>query len=114
MSTTDHPLEHVPASGSGTIYSRTFWLAYFANLSIVTANALTFRFAEFVNFLGGTEQLAGMLISAGIAGALIAREAGARVGGLHGGREGKQLILAAAPGLYEELAAALRRAGLEA
>ena len=48
------------------------------------------------------------------AGALIAREAGARVGGLHGGREGKQLILAAAPGLYEELAAALRRAGLEA
>jgi myo-inositol-1(or 4)-monophosphatase len=37
------------------------------------------------------------------AGALIAREAGARVGGLDGGPEGRRLLLAAAPGLYEAL-----------
>lgn len=48
------------------------------------------------------------------AGALIAREAGARVGGPHGGRENRELLVAAAPGLYEELAAALRDAGVEA
>ena len=48
------------------------------------------------------------------AGALIAREAGARLGGLRGGREGTELLIAAAPGLYEELAGALREAGLDA
>lgn len=37
------------------------------------------------------------------AGALVAREAGARVGGLDGGPEGRRLLLAAAPGLYEAL-----------
>ena len=48
------------------------------------------------------------------AGALIAREAGAQVGGLHGGRESSELLVAASPGLYEELASALRAAGLDA
>ncbi|MFF2050350.1 inositol monophosphatase family protein [Leifsonia sp. NPDC058194] len=37
------------------------------------------------------------------AGALVAREAGARVGGLDGGPEGSRLLLAAAPDLYEKL-----------
>lgn len=48
------------------------------------------------------------------AGALIAREAGARVGGPGGGRENSELLIAAAPALYEELAAALREAGADA
>lgn len=48
------------------------------------------------------------------AGALIAREAGARVGGPAGGRENAELLVAAAPGLYEELAGALRAAGVDA
>ncbi|WP_448002657.1 inositol monophosphatase family protein [Agromyces bauzanensis] len=48
------------------------------------------------------------------AGALIAREAGARVGGPGGARENAELLVAAAPGLYEELAAALRAAGVDA
>ena len=48
------------------------------------------------------------------AGALIAREAGAQVGGLHGGRDSSELVVAAAPGVYEELASALRAAGLDA
>ncbi|MCD2443456.1 inositol monophosphatase [Agromyces sp. SYSU K20354] len=45
------------------------------------------------------------------AGAVIAREAGAQVGGRGGGREGSDLFIAAAPGLYDELAAALEAAG---
>ena len=48
------------------------------------------------------------------AGALIAREAGALVGGPGGGPENGELLVAAAPGLYEELAAALREAGVDA
>lgn len=39
------------------------------------------------------------------AGALVAREAGARVGGAAGGREGAGLTIAAAPGVYAALAA---------
>ncbi|GAA1779197.1 inositol monophosphatase family protein [Agromyces lapidis] len=45
------------------------------------------------------------------AGALIVREAGALVGGARGGPEGEELVVAAAPGLYEELVAALAAAG---
>lgn len=48
------------------------------------------------------------------AGALIAREAGARIGGPRGGRENAELLVGAAPGLYEELSAALRAAGVDA
>lgn len=60
-------------SASGTIYNRIFWLTYVANLSLVTANALTFRFAELVAYLGGTERVAGSIVSLGVIGALTAR-----------------------------------------
>ncbi|MBM80596.1 MAG: MFS transporter [Planctomycetaceae bacterium] len=56
-----------------SIYNRVFWLTYAANASLVVANALTFRFAELVAFLGGTEQIAGTIVSVGIIGALTAR-----------------------------------------
>ncbi|RXZ72660.1 inositol monophosphatase family protein [Agromyces albus] len=48
------------------------------------------------------------------AGALVAREAGARVGGPRGGAESIELLIAAAPGLYAELASALIDAGVDA
>ncbi|WP_350347933.1 inositol monophosphatase family protein [Agromyces sp. G08B096] len=48
------------------------------------------------------------------AGALIAREAGAIVTGVDGGPESVEFLLAAAPGLHEELRAALRAAGAPA
>ncbi len=48
------------------------------------------------------------------AGALVAREAGATVGGPNGGRESSELLVAAPPALYEELAAALRASGVDA
>ncbi len=62
-----------PAEKSGTIYNQVFWLAYAANLSLMTANALTFRFAELVAHLGGTEQIVGAVVSVGTIGALSAR-----------------------------------------
>ncbi|MBW3541572.1 MAG: MFS transporter [Planctomycetes bacterium] len=62
----------LPAA-NGSIYNRVFWLAYAANAALVTANALTFRFAEFVAWLGGSERIAGTIVSAGVFGALAAR-----------------------------------------
>lgn len=56
-----------------SIYNRVFWLAYVANVSLVMANALTFRFAEFVSWLGGSEETAGLIVSVGIVGALSVR-----------------------------------------
>lgn len=47
------------------------------------------------------------------AGAIIAREAGAQVGGLLGSRESARLLVAAEPGLYEELSAVLAAAGVD-
>src|SRR4051794_18081533 len=47
------------------VYGRTFWLAYLANSCLVTANALTVRFAELVHFLGGTESTVGDIVALG-------------------------------------------------
>src|SRR3972149_665025 len=76
MSTTEPAaIEPFPTSqnGNGEIYNRGFWLAFVANLALTTANALTFRFAELVHFLGGTQQTAGTIVSIGVIGALVAR-----------------------------------------
>jgi MFS family permease len=56
-----------------SIYSQAFWLAFTANLLLVTANTMTFRFAEFVRLLGGTEEITGRIISLGLVGSLIWR-----------------------------------------
>ena len=56
-----------------TIYNRTFWLCYVANVLLVTANSLTFRFAEFVAFLGGGEATAGAIVGVGMLAAVISR-----------------------------------------
>lgn len=55
------------------IYNRQFWIAFVANVMLVTANALTFRFAEFVKFLGGTEETTGFIVSVGLIGSLFFR-----------------------------------------
>jgi MFS family permease len=56
-----------------SVYNRTFWLCFAANFSMVCANALTFRFAELVTFLGGSELTTGEIIQAGMIGALASR-----------------------------------------
>jgi MFS family permease len=55
------------------LYTTNFWLAYAANLLLVSANSLTFRFAEFVSFLGGAERTSGQIVSAGLIAAVCIR-----------------------------------------
>lgn len=55
------------------VYGRTFWLAYLANTILVLANSLTFRFAELVAFLGGSERVAGDIVAFGLAIAVLVR-----------------------------------------
>jgi MFS family permease len=55
------------------VYDRTFWIAYVANLLLVTSNAMTFRFAEFVQVFGGTEKTAGFIVGCGTFAALAGR-----------------------------------------
>lgn len=55
------------------VYGRTFWLAYLANSALVMANALTFRFAELVHFLGGTESMVGDIVALGTLVAVVLR-----------------------------------------
>jgi MFS family permease len=78
-------LEAPPAASierEPSIYTRVFWLSYFANLALVTANAFTFRFAEFVAYLaraGGiddvhrTESITGNIVSLGLAASFTTR-----------------------------------------
>ncbi|GIX03351.1 MAG: hypothetical protein KatS3mg113_0357 [Planctomycetaceae bacterium] len=56
-----------------SVYGRTFWLAYLANTILVLANALTFRFAELVAFLGGSERIAGDIVALGLTISIVVR-----------------------------------------
>jgi MFS family permease len=74
MSTHDvGAVELDPSIRPASIYNRIFWTSYAANLALVTANAFTFRFAELVNHLGGTEEVAGVIVSCGLFATLAAR-----------------------------------------
>ena len=55
------------------IYDATFWLSYVANMLLVTSNAMTFRFAEFVKVFGGSEKTAGFIVGCGTFAALFGR-----------------------------------------
>jgi len=56
-----------------TVYDRTFWLAYFANTLLVLANALTFRFAELIHYLGGSERVAGDIVAVALTLSVLVR-----------------------------------------
>jgi MFS family permease len=60
-------------SNSQSIYNRTFWLAYLANTALVLGNALTFRFAELVNYLGGSERVTGDIVALALAVSILVR-----------------------------------------
>jgi MFS family permease len=55
------------SSVNSRLYGAQFWMAYLANFLLVCANALVFRFADFVSFLGGTEASAGLAVGLGTA-----------------------------------------------
>jgi len=54
-------------------YGAPFWRAYGANLCVMTAIALLYRYADFVTFLGGTEWHLGWIVGVGMVGSLIVR-----------------------------------------
>jgi MFS family permease len=67
-----------PSVAVDEIYGVSFWLAYAANLALVAANSMTFRFAEFVAWLSGpgtqpTETLTGAIIRVGLITSVIVR-----------------------------------------
>jgi MFS family permease len=43
------------------MYGFEFWIAYLANFLLTTSNSLTFRFADFVDFLGGSAVTTGLI-----------------------------------------------------
>jgi MFS family permease len=55
------------------LYGAQFWIAYVANMLIVTANTLTFRFSEFIVSLGGSAADAGFIIGVGTGVSVLAR-----------------------------------------
>ena len=69
----EFPLHASSTPGDRSIYDRYFWLMYLANWSLVAANAVTFRFAEFVKLLGGGEAMTGELVTVGLLGAVLIR-----------------------------------------
>ncbi|MBC8288748.1 MAG: hypothetical protein H8E37_00370, partial [Planctomycetes bacterium] len=56
-----------------SVYNRTFWLCCVANFTMVAGNALTFRFAELVAYLNGSEETTGQIVRIGILGAIASR-----------------------------------------
>lgn len=58
-----------PRSG----YGPPFWCAYAANVLVLVAIALLFRYADFITLLGGTEFHLGWIVGVGIAGSVITR-----------------------------------------
>jgi MFS family permease len=65
-----------PAKSPGTsqfAYGRPFWLTYASNLLVVIAIALLFRYADFVQLLGGTEFHLGWIVGVGMVGSLFMR-----------------------------------------
>ncbi|MBI3861873.1 MAG: MFS transporter [Planctomycetia bacterium] len=67
------PSDPPPLESDDAIYGRSFWLAYAANLMLVCANSLTFRFAEYIAAREGTEELAGAIMQAGLFAAITCR-----------------------------------------
>ncbi len=68
-----HHSTNLLAADDESLYTRVFWMAFIANVLLVSANALTFRFAEFVSFLGGTEEITGRIVGFGLFGSLFLR-----------------------------------------
>jgi len=58
---------------AGRAYGRPFWLAYVANIQVMVAVSLLFRYADFVAALGGSEWELGWIVGIGMVGSLAVR-----------------------------------------
>lgn len=64
---------HLLIENKVRIYELTFWLAYLSNALVSAANTLLCRYADFVDFLGGTEYHLGWIVGIGMVGSLLGR-----------------------------------------
>jgi MFS family permease len=55
------------------VYGADFWLCYLANLCLMIAFAILFRYADFVSYVGGNEMHLGLIVGVGMFGALTMR-----------------------------------------
>ncbi len=60
----------IPQPGSRPIYDRVFFCTYAANVCMLTAVSLLFRYADFVKSLGGDEFSLGLIVGIGTIGAV--------------------------------------------
>jgi MFS family permease len=56
-----------------TMFGRTFWLAYVANLLLMVGVSTLFRYADFVRLGGGTPFTLGLIVGVGMIGSLLMR-----------------------------------------
>jgi MFS family permease len=62
-----------PPAAARVAYGRAFWLAYASNSLLMVAVSLLFRYADFINLLGGTEFHLGWIVGVGMVGSLVTR-----------------------------------------
>lgn len=67
------PETSVASSPAPSAYGASFWYAYAANALLMMAISILFRYADFVAFLGGSELELGLIVGAGMVGALAMR-----------------------------------------
>ena len=74
ISSTAHDLRPLlRATEDPGAYGRVFWLAYLANGLVTVCNAMMFRYADFVQVLGGEERQLGLIVGCGMMGSILVR-----------------------------------------
>jgi len=68
-----HPAREIRPVEPHFSYGRAFWLAYAANVVLLTGVALLFRYADFVTLLGGSEFHLGWIVGIGMVGSMLTR-----------------------------------------
>jgi len=61
------------AGAAAATYGRTFWFAYIANLTLMVAVSLLYRYADFIDVLKGNELNLGWIVGLGMVGSLVMR-----------------------------------------
>ncbi len=56
-----------------SVYGRAFWCAYLSNIAMMVAISLMYRYANFIEFLGGDEWNVGLVVGVGMVGSLAMR-----------------------------------------
>ncbi len=69
----DDTLPSLDGSQASNPYGPRFWLTYVSNIGLMATVSLLFRYADFIEHLGGTEKQLGLITGIGMFGAITAR-----------------------------------------